>query len=878
MDQDLERYLAEKGWKHRLVEGNRQILIEEECPFCGKRKHLMFNAVTTTWDCKRCGETGNLLTMRRRLGDLQVEVKSASDYIFYRGKPDAAPLPGERPPPGVDVTYHRRLMDGTVPEVLEYLMGARGFTRETLERFKIGVATRQGKIMISIPHYYRGELVCMKFRSVPPDKKVFIRWKDCPSVLFNGDSLIGLDKLPPRQRKVAVCEGEFDAMALVQYGYERVVSTTTGAGSSDWPEHWLEPLEHATSVYLGYDADQAGEDGANKAAATLGKYRCRRFVPPLNDWNACLSAGVDPETIKQTIQSSREYEGQIVKPTTAYFDDLRKALSNPEPKGRSTGWMILDTIIGGIRDGELTVVTGDTGCLVGETEVQINRARNGKRLPLSELVRRQNRGMASGKRWDRRIPTFIQSVVEPGYWGLAQVVRAVDAGVQETLRVQFSNGRELVGTEDHKVLTPDGQWMRLGELRDGDSVSCKDQGRSAVPQIKKQYRQVGGLRFHPRATHRDAQHTPCRVPYHRLVVEAELNKLPMCKFVDLLRNGGAQGGLNFLPRDVEVHHKDGDVMNNDLSNLEPMLRSDHKKLHAARDEAWKNFGLYSTGFSTVLGMRRSGKRPTYDLTVAGTHNYLANGIVTHNSGKSTWSTALCRNQILQGVPCMVAPFEQRPHDVIGKLVGMDSGQDIFEISTTDLEAHLSKVADYPLYFIDDSGSVPLGTLKDAVYLAAHRYGVRFVVLDHLHFFLNAPEDRERQAIDATMKALAQWVVDLQIHIALVVHPAKLGRTPRGDIRKPTLDDLKGSSEIKKLCWNGIRVWRNREEVMGSRADDVEIAVLKCRSSAGSEGSTVMSFDPQGEQYIEHAYTKSGGFVPYADDDNEDIYGGWDQPH
>lgn len=606
MDSDLQGYLIEKGWQYKLVESGSQVQVIDECPFCGKPKHLMFNAATTTWDCKRCGETGNLLTMKRRLGDIKVEVRSASDFILHRGQRDKKVLPGSRPPDGLDLHYHDRLFSGDNEDTLDYLIKGRGFTEESLHRFKIGIAENNGRRLIAIPHHYNGELVCFKFRTIPPEKKIFTRWKDCPSILFNGDALRGLEALPPNRRKVAVCEGEFDAMALVQMGYERVVSTTTGAGRSDWPAHWLELLEPATVIYLCYDADDAGEEGADKAAATLGRYRCRRVVPPMHDWAECLSANADHEMVAQSIALSREYDEQVVKPTSAFCDDLRAHLSKGQPKGRSTGWVSLDSILGGIRDGEFTVITGDTG-----------------------------------------------------------------------------------------------------------------------------------------------------------------------------------------------------------------------------------------------------------------------------SGKTTFTTALCRYQAMQDVPCLIAPFEQRPYDVIGKLVSMDASKSIYDMDTVELDSGLTKIVDQPYYFLDIHGTSPLGVVKDSIYIAARRYGVKFVVLDHLHFFLDCKQEEERFAIDAAVRSMALWVQDLDIHIALVVHPKGLGKDNRGAVRKVTTDDLKGSSEIKKTAWNIIRVHRNRTEAMGTRSDSTEVAVLKCRSSAGSEGACLLQFDPNGENYLEGTYSMGHG--PMRGDAYDEEWSAWNEP-
>lgn len=614
MNGELQQYIEEKSWEYKFVEGRRQVLIQDECPFCGKRKHLMFNAESTKWDCKRCGESGNLLTMKRRLGDIKIQVRSARDFILRRGPRDKIVLPGSRPPAGQDEKYHARLMSGEHPQAWEYLTVIRGFTEETLRRFKIGLAGKGEKAMIAIPHYYDGELVCFKFRSLPPAEKLFIRWKDCPSVLFNGDCLAGMDALPARERKVAVCEGEFDAMALVQYGYEKVVASTAGAGSSEWPEHWLAPLEPATRVYLVYDADEPGEEGASKVAGLLGRHRCCRVVPPLHDMAECQAAGVEPAIIRGSFLQAVEYGESAVKPASAYCDDLREMLSKGTPKGRSTGWITLDSVLGGIRPGELTVVTGDTG-----------------------------------------------------------------------------------------------------------------------------------------------------------------------------------------------------------------------------------------------------------------------------SGKSTFTTVLARNQMLQGVPCLIAPFEQKPHELVGKMTSMEASRSVYDLGPVDREHALAKVVDYPLFFIDRHGPTPLGEIKDAIYVAVQQYGVRFIVLDHLHFFLDCKPEEERACIDAAMRAMAVWVQDLDVHIALVVHPAKLGKDRLGVVRKATLDDLKGSSEIKKMAWNGLRVYRDRRDAFGSRQDDVEIAVLKCRSPAGGEGAVRLSFQAGAELYHEGAHSLPTTSGPYSSPSPSPTFDGyawedWDQPH
>ena len=581
---ELVQYLNSKGWNYKELRerSGLQFRLMSECPFCNHSKHLYFNAEDGRWDCKRCGEKGNLLTMKRRLNDLDVNISSPSD-MFINGPRKSEKLEGERPPRGTDVSFHNTLKSEKGAKALVYLKEVRGFSTETIDKFKLGCAVKAGKEMLSIPHYAGGELVNMKFRTLPPAKKTFSRWKGCPSVLFNGDSIAELSKLPPRERYVFMFEGESDAMAFHEYGYKNVVAST--AGASSWPEHWLKPLESATTIFLVYDNDEAGNAGALKAASILGKYRCKRVRLPLHDAGDCLAAGIPKQDVDQAIRDAVDLGDNSIKPTSAYADELKARLFKPQPKGNSTGWLALDSIIGGVRDGEVTVVTGDTG-----------------------------------------------------------------------------------------------------------------------------------------------------------------------------------------------------------------------------------------------------------------------------SGKSTWVTNWARNQALQGKPLLVAPFEQQPWEVVGKLTSMHGGESVYDMSATRVDDELKKVCNLPIYFLEKHGPTPLNDIRDAVYLGVSRFGVQRVVIDHMHYSMECVTKNERQKITEYVQAVELWAKDLDIHILLVVHPTKLGQDPRnGNTRKVQLDDLKGASAIKQTCDNAIRVHRHREDSYGGTDDLTEITVLKCRSPAGSEGAAWFYFDSYCERFVDGAY-------------------------
>jgi len=572
---ELAEYLRDKGW--RTKERGRHVVLLDPCPWCGGKGKLSFMAERGTWRCVKCDESGNVLTMRRRLGDLEETVKPL--HGFYYGPQDASSAgkpTGSRPPKGLVEKCQAKLQED--PDALDYLMGQRGLTMETIQHFRLGKAEKNGVRYLVIPHVQRGQVVNVKYRTLPPAEKSFARWPGCPSVLFNGDALLELAGKPARERVVTVCEGETDAMALHQVGLPHVVSSTAGAGA--WPEEWLGLLEPATTILLAYDSDEAGELGAEKAAATLGRWRCKRITPRLHDFNDMIAAGMGRQEVDQCVLKAREYGDDTIRTLSSLADEMVARLQGERPRGRPTGWLELDVILGGLRDGELTVVTGDTG-----------------------------------------------------------------------------------------------------------------------------------------------------------------------------------------------------------------------------------------------------------------------------SGKSTWTTALALHQLQQGAGVLIAPFEQRPWEVMSKMVSMSSGRSVYDMAQDQVEGGLQKILGLPCYLLDKHGPTPLPVIRDAIYHSRHRFGVEMVILDHLHYLLGAGVDDERKAIDAAVREIKGWTVDLGVHVLLVVHPAKLELDPRtGAVRKPSLNDLKGASSIKQEADNGIRVWRHRDPDTLEDQGLAEIAVLKCRSPAGTEGAMWAYFESGAERY------------------------------
>lgn len=308
---------------------------------------------------------------------------------------------------------------------------------------------------------------------------------------------------------------------------------------------------------------------------------------------------------------------------------------------------------------ERGIIHGSTGCLAGDTIVEINRAGKSFKMPLADVVSRFNGGptrrfwrdrpmsvkRGCAVRWNPVIDTKIRYRDKDGYIRLTTLVDAYASGVKETFTLTTSDGHSVRATADHRFMTPGG-WRRLDHLKVGEQIIVLAEPPRASKKYEKQYYHVtGGLTYHPNAGRRNVR-SGWSVPTHRLVVEAALNSLSLSSYIKKLKTGKTRG-LKYLPTEAVVHHIDGNHRNNSLANLEIVQSlSEHSSKHG-KEGGWRRV-TQSTRPSTVASIDRYGTEPTFDLEVeAHEHSFVANGVVVHNCGKTELAAAIIKTY---GVP------------------------------------------------------------------------------------------------------------------------------------------------------------------------------------------------------------------------------------
>lgn len=379
-------YLAEKGLKFKEA-GNNQFLIEV-CPACGDDKfhHVYMNQENGLWDCKKCAAKGHLNQFRNYYGDTPLDLSDFTVDPAAVGNivPGAATIKPEKtyrsmkPEEAMDAMA--RLWMDPENRVLKYLVEERHLKPETIKEFKIGL-TQQNEI--TIPVFENGLLVNIRTRRDPAtDKTVgdkmpkYRSQKGCKSALFNGDIL------QEGANQVFITEGEFDALQLVQRGMRNVVSVTGGAGY--FPDEWVQKFDTVRQIFICFDTDEEGVNGARKVAEKLGKDRCKIVILPSKPGRKktdltefFTTDGKTKADFIEVVKGASRADSvgeETIKHISEFNDELRDMLIKGQHLGLPSGYAQLDQHMGGLRKGRLIVLSGLTN--TGKSSFAVNMCLN----------------------------------------------------------------------------------------------------------------------------------------------------------------------------------------------------------------------------------------------------------------------------------------------------------------------------------------------------------------------------------------------------------------------------------------------------------------------------------------------------------------------
>lgn len=280
----IEKILKKHKLNYRVEKDGSNVVLD--CPFCGAdRERFGVHKETKNYNCFKCDIRGiGLKSLNNRLFKLaKGEIKQRKEIPEELNKKEVCKIDKT-----LTDKLHTKLRKTKGNKAIPYFRQARGFSNECIKHFKLGYRVFKNKSgekypYTAIPYLQDGIGVNVKYRTLTPppeDEADFKMWKKFKwrrevggiSALFNGDVITD------ETDSIFITEAEMDCMSLWSQGYKNVVSVTVGA--KGFKTAWYDKLSKVKKIFLVFDNDVTGQDGAFAMAKRIGFDKCYNVVLP----------------------------------------------------------------------------------------------------------------------------------------------------------------------------------------------------------------------------------------------------------------------------------------------------------------------------------------------------------------------------------------------------------------------------------------------------------------------------------------------------------------------------------------------------------------------------------------------------------------------
>ncbi len=326
-----------------------------------------------------------------------------------------------------------------------------------------------------------------------------------------------------------------------------------------------------------------------------------------------------------------------------------------------------------------------------------------------------------------------------------------------------------------------------------------------------------------------------------------------------------------LPRGTNLHVGKRGVTRERLARLAAAVESPALAALSQSDVYWDR----------VVSIEPIGQTQVYDLTIPGTHNFVANDICVHNTafglniaenmsigdGRPVlfFSLEMSRQQVAQRILCSRARVDS--HRLRRGRVG---GQDMERLKET---AH--QLMQAPL-LVDDTSNLSILELRARARMAWRKHRIQAIFVDYLQL-MHIPKSESRQqevaGVSRGLKALAK---DLNVP---VIAMAQLNRNPEDKMRKgnrPRMSDLRESGAIEQDA--DVIMLLHREAYFRTRspsgfspegedlaptveADENLAEVIIAKQRNGPVDTVLLHFNKQFTRFDNRSISPATGYVP-----------------
>jgi DNA primase len=147
-----------------------------------------------------------------------------------------------------------------LPARLRQYLNGRGITDEVIDSYILG----WNGWRITVPIYNKqGEVTFFRLAKDPDDTRPAAKMLSSAGASVE---LYGWDRVLANPSSIIICEGEFDRLVLESNGFAAVTST---GGAATFRPQWAETIRKIEEVYICFDRDNAGRNGAQVVALMI---------------------------------------------------------------------------------------------------------------------------------------------------------------------------------------------------------------------------------------------------------------------------------------------------------------------------------------------------------------------------------------------------------------------------------------------------------------------------------------------------------------------------------------------------------------------------------------------------------------------------------
>lgn len=348
------------------------------------------------------------------------------------------------------------------------------------------------------------------------------------------------------------------------------------------------------------------------------------------------------ERLAMLKKTAREFNKSIGVEVLSFAQDIIDA-----PRA-SFGFKEVDEFFGGgVPHGNFVTLWGSPGCLAENTKIPFySKTKSGnfkgkKNQSIKRLYHIFNNIAQKGsgkyiRKESLKVDYYTPSIDENKNIFLNKINNVVFSGKKLVYELETFHKEKIYATEDHRFLTPEG-YKKLKDLNPGDVLYYNPKKPQKTDRKKRIGYSETTVKYHPYGIKKVINNkTYYRIKRSHLVIEANLNNLSVYQYRKILNTEAKKNidKLVFINKKThEVHHNDRNRRNDTIDNLELLTKKEHYNIHKNDSISHIKIKVQETTIKSICTCK---KVDTYDIEMSREcPNFIAEGLVVHNSGKST---------------------------------------------------------------------------------------------------------------------------------------------------------------------------------------------------------------------------------------------------